>query len=293
MTTSSTVPSEDPDARRIADAVSESELERLRALAVDVALEAGALARDRRLHGVEVADTKSSPVDVVTEVDREVEAVVRARLAAARPDDGFFGEESSPTESAGDFTWIVDPIDGTVNYLYGIPAYAVSIALVAGDPASDAYATLVGVVVNPALGECFTAVRGGGAELGGAPLACSTQTDLSLALVGTGFGYEADRRGRQAVAWAALAPRVRDLRRMGAAALDLCNVAAGRYDLYYEAGTNAWDHAAGALIAREAGARVTGGEGLRESRRLVIAGPEVLVEAFERIAPAEVALELG
>lgn len=276
-------PDESIEARELADAVTPAEREALRALAVDIAVEAGALAAERRRAGVAVADTKSSPVDVVTEVDREVEAFIRKRLADARPGDGFYGEESDATGSSTGFTWVVDPIDGTVNFLYGIPWYAVSIALVAGDPAAGAadYATVVGAVVNPEVGECFSASRGGGAEVDGSPLTCSSAVDLSTSLVGTGFAYVAGRRTEQAEAWAGLAARVRDLRRMGAAALDLCSVASGRLDLYYESGTHPWDHAAGALIAREAGAVVTGGGGRRESRRLVIAGAPAVVEAFE------------
>lgn len=279
---------ESPEARARADAMPPAERAALRDLAEELAVEAGVLAVERRRAGVRVADVKSSPVDVVTAVDREVEALIRARLAERRPDDGFHGEESGTGASASGVSWIVDPIDGTVNYLYGVPWYAVSIAVVAGDPAAPAadYATIAGAVVNPELDERYRGVRGGGAELGGERIACGSEVDLSHALVGTGFGYSAERRARQAAAWAELAPRVRDLRRQGAAALDLCSVASGRLDLYYETGTHAWDHAAGALIAREAGAVVVGPDGGRESERLLVAGAPALVERFAAVLPA-------
>lgn len=162
-----------------------------------LALDAAELAARRRREGVEVADTKSSPVDVVTAVDREVEALIRARIAEARPGDGFFGEESDAGASTSGLTWIVDPIDGTVNYLYGIPHYAVSIAVVEGEPDPQTWTALAGCVVNPATGETFTATAGGGAFLGSAPIRVAEPVALELALVGTGFAYAAATRAEQ------------------------------------------------------------------------------------------------
>jgi myo-inositol-1(or 4)-monophosphatase len=224
-------------------------------LAVDVADEAAGLVRARRLGGVEVADTKSSPTDIVTEVDTAAERLIFERLMAARPGDGFLGEEggssgSTSSGSAGAVEWVVDPIDGTVNFLYGIPAYAVSIAAAVGGE------SVVGVVVDVAGGERFTATRGGGAFLDGVRLRLPSgpPRPLSQRLVGTGFNYVRDVRVRQAVAVSALLHEVRDVRRIGSAALDLCFVAAGRYDAFVEEGLNRWDLAAGGLVATEAGA---------------------------------------
>jgi myo-inositol-1(or 4)-monophosphatase len=221
-------------------------------LAVLVAVEAAELVRVQRREGVEVAATKSSPVDVVTEVDRASERLIYDRLMTARPDDGFLGEEGASSESVSGVVWVVDPIDGTVNFLYGIPHYAVSIAAsVDGEP-------VAGVVLNVVSGETFTATRGGGSFRDGVPLrvADGTPPDLSQRLVGTGFNYLADVKAKQTVAVSALLHEVRDVRRMGSAALDLCSVAAGRVDAYVEEGLNPWDLAAGGLVATEAGARL-------------------------------------
>jgi myo-inositol-1(or 4)-monophosphatase len=250
-------------------------------LARDTALAAGELAVRRRAEGVEVAATKSSPEDIVTTTDRETEALIRRLLAEARPNDGFFGEESEASVGTSGLTWVVDPIDGTVNFLYGIPGYAVSIAVVEGDPDPATWTTLAGAVVNPALGEVYTATAGGGSRLGERELRVNTGVPLSLALVSTGFGYDAALRVRQAEVVRGLIGRVRDIRRMGSAALDLCAVAAGRLDLYYERGLNPWDHAAGALIAREAGARIGGFGGEREGIDLLIAGAPDLYDTVE------------
>jgi len=250
-------------------------------LARETALAAAGLARRRREEGVSVAATKSSAEDIVTPADRETEALIRGLLAAARPNDGFYGEESEATAGSSGLTWVVDPIDGTVNYLYGIPAYAVSIAVVEGDPDPATWTALAGAVVNPATGEAFTALAGAGAFLADRQLQANTGVPLELALLGTGFSYSASRRVEEAAIVRALIGRVRDIRRMGSAALDLCGVAAGRLDLYYERGLNPWDHAAGALIAREAGARVGGLGGDPEGRGLLIAGAPDVYDAFE------------
>lgn len=251
------------------------------------ALEAAELIRLRRSEGVEVAGLKSSSVDVVTYADRESETRIRELIAAARPDDGFYGEEGGEqARGTSGLSWVVDPIDGTVNYLYGIPAYAVSIAVVEGghDPAE--WTGLAGAVVNPVLGEVYTAALGQGAFLGDRRLRANTGVDLEHALLGTGFSYTAVKRAEQAAVVSALLPHVRDIRRMGAASLDLCNVAAGRLDAYYERGIHPWDHAAGAIIAREAGARVGGLDGARESGQLTMAAEPGLYAQLEPLLSA-------
>ncbi|PPH21794.1 inositol monophosphatase family protein [Rathayibacter toxicus] len=248
----------------------------LLSIARAIAVEAAHLARQRRNDGVDVAASKSSPEDVVTAADREVEQLIRLRLTQARPHDGFLGEESGATGGSSGLTWVVDPIDGTVNYLYGIPAYAVSIAVVEGAPDPNTWKSLAGVVVNAASGEVFTARRGGGAQRDGVTLRACAPASLPLALVGTGFGYDAGRRRRQGAVVQELLGAVRDIRRIGSAALDLCSVASGRLNAYFERGLNPWDFAAGALIAQEAGARVEGLAGRAASAELLIAAPEPL-----------------
>lgn len=217
-------------------------------LAVDLATAAGRLASDGRRAGLRHVKTKSSATDMVTEFDAAAERLIVAGIVAERPDDGIVGEEGTATTGASGVAWYVDPIDGTTNYLYGIPQWGVSIGV------ADAAGMLVGVVAAPDLGETFTAVRGGGAFLNGEPIIASGLDDPASALVATGFSYSPARRGEQGAAAARLLPHVRDIRRFGSASLDLCAVACGRIDLYYETGLNSWDMAAGDLIAREAGA---------------------------------------
>jgi myo-inositol-1(or 4)-monophosphatase len=259
-------------------------------LAVDAASEAGALLASWRGEArPEVIDTKSSPTDVVTEMDRRSEALITERIRAARPGDTVLGEEGGqttgaavppgtgaggPDAAAGRVRWVVDPLDGTVNYLYGLPDWAVSIAAeVDGN-------VVAGVVEVPRFGETFTAVVGQGAWLhrGGTAIAlhCNLPVTLGQALVGTGFGYDSGRRQVQGEIIAQLLPHVRDIRRGGSAAVDLCSVAAGRMDAFFERGLNYWDFAAGGLIAREAGARVGGLGGRPESTSMAVAaGPEL------------------
>jgi myo-inositol-1(or 4)-monophosphatase len=254
--------------------------EALLGIAVDAAAEAGRLLDSWRAPGrPEVIDTKSSPTDVVTEMDRRSEALITARIRAVRPGDAVLGEEGGQTPGNQDeparVRWVVDPLDGSVNYLYDLPDWAVSIA------AEVDGIVLAGVVEVPRRGETFTAVAGRGAWLrvGGdpataLPLRCTAGVALGQALVGTGFGYEPERRRVQGEVVAALLPRVRDIRRAGAAAVDLCSVAAGRLDAFYERGLNYWDYAAGGLIAREAGAVVGGLAGRAESPSMTVAaGP--------------------
>lgn len=236
----------------------------LLALATDLATRAGALALSMR-EGVEVHETKTTPTDVVTAADRASERLLVEGIRAARPDDAVLGEEGASVEGTSGVRWVVDPVDGTVNFLYGIPQWAVSVGVEVDG------VTEVGVVVDPAKGETWTAVRGGGAFLDGRPLRCSSATDLSQTMLATGFSYDARRRAVQAQHLTRLLPVVRDIRRMGAGALDLCAIAAGRVDAYYEQAMSPWDWTAGALIAREAGARVGGLRGRAESSDLVVA----------------------
>ncbi|MES2170849.1 MAG: inositol monophosphatase family protein [Actinomycetota bacterium] len=250
-------------------------------LAVSIATEAGELARTRRAQGVSVAASKSSTEDIVTFADRETEALIRRRIKQERPDDGFFGEESGAERGTSGITWVVDPIDGTVNFFYGIPQYAASIAVVKGEPDPERWTALAGVVLNPATGELFTATDGGGAFLNARPIRVNTAVPLDQALVGTGFAYRAEARMVHARIVAELLGQVRDIRRMGSAALDLCAVACGRLDAYLERELSPWDYAAGALIAREAGARVSGVPGKAPGREFVMAADPELSRALE------------
>ena len=265
------------------DALRTSLLELARATAEEAAQLVGA----GRSTTADHVDTKSSPVDVVTAVDRASEALIVARLLEARPDDAVLGEEGASREGTSGVRWVVDPIDGTVNFLYGLPAFAISIA------AEVDGRTEVGVVLDVATGELFTAVRGGGAWLT-APGAAAQQltgsraAELSRALVATGFGYASEQRRAQGAVVARLLPEVRDIRRVGCASLDLCSAAAGRVDAYYEQGLKPWDHAAGALVAAEAGLVVTGTSGRPFAEPVAVA-------AAPGVAAALVALleELG
>jgi myo-inositol-1(or 4)-monophosphatase len=255
-------------------------------LAARLAVEAGRMVRDGRAdHGIAVADTKSSSTDMVTEFDRASEALIVRGLAAARPDDGVIGEEGTSTAGTSGISWLIDPIDGTTNFLSGLPGYAVSIA--ARSPAG----TEVGVVYVPATDELFTATLGGGAFLNGSPIRCSSTTDLRQALVATGFSYLAERRAVQARRVAEILPQVRDLRRFGAAAVDLCHVAAGRVDVYFEEHLGPWDLAAGELVAREAGCRTGSLDGgpVRPSS-VVVAGPALFDPICDLVARTDAAL---
>ncbi|MEO6794650.1 MAG: inositol monophosphatase family protein [Mycobacterium sp.] len=268
----------------------------LRSTAEALVAEAAVFVRQRRaeVFGTDAAEsapgtlvqTKSSPTDPVTVVDTETERFIRDRLTQLRPGDAVLGEEGGESGGAsgrepGAVTWVVDPIDGTVNFMYDIPAYAVSVAAqVAGVSVAGAVADVVGDRI-------YSAGAGLGARVsdrqGSAALRCTDVTELSMALLGTGFGYSPRRRAAQAALLTKLLPTVRDVRRIGSAALDLCMVAAGRLDVYYEHGIKPWDHAAGSLIAVEAGARV------------LLPGPEtdggtVIVAAAPGIADEFIAL---
>lgn len=224
--------------------------------------------------------TKSTVTDLVTIHDRAAEAAIVATLSAARPADAIVGEEGTDHPGTSGVSWYLDPIDGTTNYVYDIPAWATSVA------AGDADGMLVGAVYVPALGEMFAAARGRGATLDGRPVRCSATDQLGLALVATGFGYTPERRQRQASIVSEIVASVRDIRRLGAASLDLCFVAAGRFDAYFEEHLNIWDIAAGELIAREAGCR-TGDYvgGAPTPAQIVVATPGVF-DALLEILPS-------
>jgi myo-inositol-1(or 4)-monophosphatase len=271
--------------------VSDETLLELRSVAISAAREAGDLLADR-VGQVEVAATKSSPTDVVTEMDRRSEELIRSRILASRPSDAILGEEGGLIGNTGDapVLWVIDPLDGTVNYLYGLHDWAVSIAAevewadggdVGGRAAGGEVGRKIvaGAVYVPLRGELFCAVRGHGAWLQAGedywhPLECGPGVPLDQALVGTGFGYRKERRKVQGEVVAAMLPQVRDIRRVGVASVDLCAVAAGRLDGFYERGLNYWDWAAGALVATEAGAVVGGLNGQPVSSSMAVAaGP--------------------
>jgi myo-inositol-1(or 4)-monophosphatase len=239
-------------------------------LAVRVARLAAELVAARRTAGrAAVVDTKSTETDVVTAADRDAERLIADELRRARPDDAMLGEETGarPGDGRSAVRWLVDPIDGTVNYVYRLRQYAVSIA------AEVDGVVVAGVVRNAATGEEWTATLGGGAWRDGRRLRASSVDTLGRALVATGFAYEPARRAHQAAVLASLMPDIRDIRRFGAASLDLCMVAEGMVDAYYEKGLNPWDHAAGGLIAAEAGVVVTGLRGAAPGAAMVLAAP--------------------
>jgi myo-inositol-1(or 4)-monophosphatase len=277
--------------------VSDETLLELRSVAVAAAREAGDLLADRAGQ-VEVAATKSSPTDVVTEMDRRSEELIRARILATRPSDAILGEEGGLIGATGNaqVLWVIDPLDGTVNYLYGLHDWAVSIAAEADWEGARAGGgevgreIVAGAVYVPERDELFYAVRGlgaflqagaGGGEVGRVEggvrsLESRPGAPLDQALIGTGFGYRKERRRVQGEVVAAMLPRVRDIRRIGVASIDLCAVAAGRLDGFYERGLNYWDWAAGALVAAEAGAVVGGLNGDPVSSSMTVAaGPEL------------------
>lgn len=242
-----------------------TEYDGLLALALDIAREAGALLLERPSDlGV---DTKSTPTDVVTVMDKASEKLIVDRLHAERPGDGLLGEEG--TDEAGDtgFRWVIDPLDGTVNYLYQLPFWAVSIGCEWNGE------TVAGVVHAPVLGWTFTATADSGAFRNGELLTCSAVTRLEEILLGTGFGYDSRLRAKQGGYIGKLLPRVRDIRRYGSGALDLCMAAAGLIDAYAEQGLNPWDLSAGGLIAQRAGLTVTGLRGAAAGWDLVVATP--------------------
>ena len=225
--------------------------------------------------------TKSTETDVVTQMDHLAEQIIVAGIQADFPEDGIMGEEGADVESLSGYQWVIDPLDGTINYLYGLPAWAVSIARVN----LSEQATQVGVVYAPQLDRLYFASAGSGAFLNESRtrLAVGQCADLGQALVGTGFGYDSTRRAGQARVLTHVLPQVRDIRRIGSCALDLCFVAEGLLDAFFERGVNAWDHAAGALVAREAGAIVSGIRGQKESPDMLLVTNEYLHQDLGQI----------
>jgi myo-inositol-1(or 4)-monophosphatase len=256
-------------------------------LAAETAREAGRMLVDERpANGPDVVQTKSSPTDVVTQMDRAAEQLIIERIRAARPDDAFLGEEGGTRAGDSGVRWVVDPIDGTVNYLYDLPDWAVSIAAEVDGEA------VAGAVEMPRRGESYTAVRGGGALLptasGTRELQVNAQVPLGRALVATGFGYDSVRRAGQARVLTGVLPNVRDIRRGGSCCVDMCSLAAGRVDAYYERGVQAWDIAAGELIVREAGGRVEGLNGAPAGPELTVAaGPGTFEALHALLAPLD------
>jgi myo-inositol-1(or 4)-monophosphatase len=242
-------------------------------LAVEVARAAGDLLLSRFGGPARGVATKSSRTDMVSDADRDAEALIERMLADARPDDGLLAEEGSSREGRGGLLWIVDPLDGTTNFLMGIPHWCVAVAV------ADADGTCVGVVADPCRGEVFRAVRGAGATLNGVPLRLDGSPPLAEALVATGFNYLRDERVRQAARVGGLLPDVRDIRRFGAAALDLAWLAAGRFDAYYETGLRPWDWEAGALCVVEAGGQAERFPGADGGLPLVVAARASLFDA--------------
>lgn len=215
-------------------------------------------------------DSKDTPTDLVTDVDRAAEELIVSSLLDERPHDGIIGEEGTAIVGTSGVDWVIDPLDGTTNFVYGHPGFSVSIAAsIDGVPS-------VGVVFDPVHDECFAAHLGGGAHRNGVLIRCSARTDLATALVATGFSYTPERRRAQAVALTTVLPEIRDIRRMGGAAVDLCSVACGRVDASYERGLQAWDLAAGAVIAAEAGAQVGDLDGGLPTADYCLAAPPAL-----------------
>ncbi|CAB4872794.1 unannotated protein [freshwater metagenome] len=234
--------------------------------AADVA--AAILLRHAARGGAEAVHSKSTPTDLVSAADLEAEAAIRAVLAQRRPDDAILGEEGDDTAGTSGLRWIVDPLDGTVNFLFGIPQWGVSVACEG----------LVGVILDPTRGERFTVIEGGPAHLDGRELRASQATDLGHVMLATGFGYDTEVRRAQGAKLARVIPHVRDIRRLGSAALDLAWTAAGRFDAYYEYGVQAWDTAAGVLLCRAAGLEVRelSPEGPLDRGGILVAPPAVI-----------------
>jgi myo-inositol-1(or 4)-monophosphatase len=249
----------------------------LREIAEAVAREAGRQLREAFAGPLVNVTAKSSPTDLVSEADHAAERLIRERLAAARPGDGFLGEEGGDAAGTTGLRWIVDPLDGTINFLFGIPQWAVSIAC------EDERGTIVGVVYDPMRDELWTAEREGPALLDGREIHGSDRADLATALVATGFGYDAEVRRLQAAVAAELLPQVRDIRRFGSAALDLAWAAAGRHDAYYERGLNAWDLAAGMLLCERAGLAWRELAPTPPAGAGVLVAPKPLIDALEVI----------
>ncbi len=231
-----------------------------------------------RYGSIQGLDTKTSATDPVSDADRAAEALLVELITGERPDDGLLGEEGAARPSSSGLRWVIDPLDGTVNYLYQLDNFSVSIAV------EDADGALAGVVYNPTIDRTFWATRGGGAFANGRRLQVNNPVPMDRALLATGFGYSPERRAAQGAVIAGLLPRVRDIRRIGSAALDLCAVAAGAVDGYFEEGVKAWDVAAGALIATEAGAVVSSVTPTGDATGCLAAGPALHAELDRELA---------
>ena len=249
----------------------------LREIAEAVAREAGHQLREAFAGPRVNVTAKSTPTDLVSEADHAAERLIRERLVSARPNDGFLGEEGGDAEGSTGLKWIVDPLDGKVNFLFGIPQWGVSIAC------EDAQGTLVGVIYDPMRDELWTAERDAPALLDGHAIHGSDRSDLATAMVATGFGYDAEVRRLQAEVMTRLLPQVRDIRRLGSAALDLAWTAAGRYDAFFERGLNAWDLAAGELLCRRAGLEVRHLPPTPPAGGAVLVAPGAIADALESI----------
>lgn len=259
--------------------VAASDPEFLVNVAARIAVSVGRAVTTGRRSGTGAVSTKSSPTDMVTEWDSRGESIVSELLTRLRPADGIHGEEGTRSSGTSGITWFVDPIDGTTNFLYGIPVHAVSIA------ACDATGPLAAAVYVPVHRELFVAGRGQGAWLRGRRLSCTDDAEIGSALIGTGFSYIADRRRTQIERLVGVLPRIRDVRRIGSAAADLCYVAAGRLDAYFEEFLQPWDYMAGLLIASEAGARCTRLDGGPvDSGEILASGPERHTRLLELLA---------
>ena len=226
-------------------------------------------------------DQKSGVLDFATQMDHESEKLIVSEILAARPDDSIIGEEGANRKGSSGYTWVIDPIDGTVNYLYGIPGWCISIAI------KDEVGYLVGVVHVPSFAMTWSARRGGGASCNGKPLRCNEPVELNRALIATGFAYDIERRKPQAKFIAELLPQIRDVRRMGACAVDICMVASGSVDAHFEAGVNEWDYAAAGLIASEAGAKFSYLKGIWDGEKYFVltAGPSLFASLAKALAP--------
>jgi len=292
MSANRKVPGEEASAglpRQLPERLPEPLLRVLEDLAIAAARAAGTFIVRERPRGLGVLDTKSSINDIVTVMDQKSEALLRAHLLNARPDDAILGEEDGSSPGSSGITWVIDPIDGTVNYLYEIPAYCVSVAAVIGDAdTTGAWQPVAGAICNPLTSEIFHARIGGGAYVRtrdqDSAITVNPVDELLQSLVATGFGYRPEVRSRQGEVLAAILPEIRDIRRAGSAALDLCAVACGRVDAYYEAGLNPWDLAAGWIIAMEAGALVSGLNSLAPGQAAVVAaGPGIHASLLARL----------
>jgi myo-inositol-1(or 4)-monophosphatase len=252
--------------------------ERLLQLAEEIAIKAGQLLM-LRPSNFEL-NQKSGALDFATQMDHESEKLIVDAILEARPEDGIIGEEGASRTGSSGYTWIIDPIDGTVNYLYGIPGWCISIAI------KDELGSLIGVVHAPSIQMTWKGIRGSGAFCNGTPISCNEPVPLNRALIATGFAYDIERRKPQADFVRELLPKIRDIRRVGACAVDICMVASGSIDAHFEAGVNEWDFAAAGLIAEEAGARVKKIQGIWNGEKYFVlaAGPTLFGALAEELA---------